>query len=59
MMNLHRIELEVFADNARAVHVYEKVGFHMEGTRRRAIFKFGRYQDLHVMGLLEEELRWD
>ncbi len=55
MMNLHRIELEVFAENARAVHVYEKVGFRIEGTRRQASFKFGRYQDLHVMGLLEEE----
>lgn len=59
MMNLHRIELEVYADNARAVHVYEKVGFQLEGIRRRAIFKFGHYQDLHVMGLLAEELRWD
>lgn len=58
MMNLHRIELEVYADNARAIHVYEKVGFQIEGTRRQAMFKFGRYQDVHVMGLLEGELRW-
>lgn len=59
MMNLHRVELEVFAENARAVHVYEKVGFRIEGTRRQAVFKFGEYQDLHVMGLLEGELRWE
>ncbi|MEP7215880.1 MAG: GNAT family protein [Anaerolineaceae bacterium] len=59
MMNLHRIELEVFAENVRAIHVYEKVGFRMEGTRRQAVFKFGRYQDIHVMGLLEGELRWE
>lgn len=59
MMNLHRIELEVYAENARAIHVYEKVGFQLEGTRRQAMFKFGRYQDLRVMGLLEGELRWD
>ncbi len=59
MMNLHRIELEVYAENERAVHVYKKVGFHLEGTRRQACFKFGRYQDVHVMGLLEGELRWD
>jgi RimJ/RimL family protein N-acetyltransferase len=59
MMNLQRIELEVYADNARAVHVYEKVGFRLEGTRRHAVFKRGRYHDMHVMGLLEGELRWD
>ncbi|MBA4180397.1 MAG: RimJ/RimL family protein N-acetyltransferase [Anaerolinea sp.] len=59
MMNLHRIELEVYADNERAIHVYEKVGFQLEGTRREAVFKFGRYQDVLIMGLLEGELRWE
>lgn len=59
MMNLHRIELEVYAENARAIHVYQKVGFQLEGTRRQATFKFGRYQDVHVMGLLSGELAWD
>jgi RimJ/RimL family protein N-acetyltransferase len=56
MMNLHRIELDVYADNARAQHVYEKVGFRLEGRRRDATFKYGRYQDVLVMGLLEGEL---
>ena len=57
MMNLHRIELDVFADNARARRVYEKVGFKLEGCRREAIFKFGRYHDVMVMGLLAGELQ--
>ena len=57
MMNLHRIELEVYADNLRAQHVYEKVGFQVEGRRREALYKFGRYHDVIVMGLLEGELR--
>ncbi|MCC7364616.1 MAG: GNAT family N-acetyltransferase [Dehalococcoidia bacterium] len=57
MMNLHRIELEVFAGNDRAQHVYEKVGFKVEARRRQAHFKFGRYVDVLVMGLLEGELR--
>ena len=56
MMNLHRIELEVYAENERARKVYERVGFRVEGTRRDAIFKYGRYQDIVVMGLLEGEL---
>ncbi len=57
MMNLHRIELEVYAANERAVHVYEKVGFVAEGRRRDASYKFGRYEDVLIMGLLEGELR--
>jgi RimJ/RimL family protein N-acetyltransferase len=57
MMNLHRIELDVYADNLRAEHVYEKVGFRVEGRRREALYKFGRYHDVVVMGLLEGELR--
>jgi RimJ/RimL family protein N-acetyltransferase len=56
MMNLHRIELFVYAENARAQHVYEKVGFRVEGRRREALWKFGRYHDVIVMGLLEDEL---
>ena len=58
-MNLHRIELDVYADNLRAQHVYEKVGFRVEGRRREALYKFGRYHDVIVMGLLEGELRLD
>lgn len=57
MMNLHRIELSVHADNARAIHVYEKVGFRHEGRRRDAVYKFGGYIDALVLGLLEGELQ--
>ena len=56
MMNLNRIELDVFAENARARRVYEKVGFREEGVRRQAVYKYGRYQDVVVMGLLAGEL---
>lgn len=58
-MNLHRIQLEVYEGNDRAKHVYEKIGFVLEGTRRQAHFRYGRYKDVHIMGLLEGELRWD
>jgi RimJ/RimL family protein N-acetyltransferase len=56
-MNLHRIELEVYAPNERARHVYEKVGFRQEGIRRQARFQRGQYIDVVVMGLLAGELR--
>jgi RimJ/RimL family protein N-acetyltransferase len=55
-MNLHRIELNVFAWNVTAVRAYEKVGFRMEGTRRRSGFHDGAHTDSHLMGLLDDEL---
>lgn len=59
MMNLHRIELEVFAENARARHVYEKIGFRTEASLRDSRYRNGRYIDVVVMGLLEGELKWE
>lgn len=55
-MNLHRIQLEVYASNQRARKVYERVGFQVEGVRRQAIYKYGAYDDIVMMGLLEGEL---
>jgi RimJ/RimL family protein N-acetyltransferase len=55
-MNLQRIELDVFATNPRARRAYEKVGFVVEGERRRSVFVGGRYVNSYVMGLLAEEL---
>lgn len=59
VMNLHRIQLDVYASNERAIHVYEKVGFTIEGRRRDAVYARGQYEDVIVMGLLEGELRLD
>ena len=56
-MNLHRIELLVFAQNTAARRVYEKVGFAVEAVARQAHWGDGRwYDDVH-MALLEGELR--
>lgn len=59
MMNLHRIQLEVYEGNDRARHVYEKVGFQVEVRKRQAVYKHGRYLDVYLMGLLEGELRME
>ncbi len=55
-MNLQRIDLDVFETNPRARRAYEKVGFVVEGTLRRAEFVRGRHVNSLVMGLLAEEL---
>jgi RimJ/RimL family protein N-acetyltransferase len=54
-MNLNRISLSVFAENKRAVHLYEKLGFQHEGRWRQAEFRYGRYHDLLWMSVLREE----
>ncbi len=47
-----RMELTVMTHNARAIHVYEKLGFKMEGRQRAALFKDGWYIDIYMMALL-------
>jgi RimJ/RimL family protein N-acetyltransferase len=56
-MNLHRLYLRVFAGNARAIHLYEKLGFQREGLWRQAEFRNGRYHDMLWMGILRDEWR--
>ncbi len=53
--SLHRIELEVWSQNPRAAHVYEKVGFRREGSRRQSWLDEGRYYDTWIMGILAHE----
>ena len=49
---LERIALEVFASNARAITLYERLGFRREGIRRRARKLDGRYDDEVLMALV-------
>jgi RimJ/RimL family protein N-acetyltransferase len=50
-----RVELEVYAFNERASHVYEKVGFRREGVRRSALRWDGEFHDAVVMAVLRPE----
>ena len=47
-----RIELTVFADNARAVALYQKFGLVQEGLLRAYGLRAGRYQDTLTMARL-------
>lgn len=47
---LVRVSLEVTADNARAIHLYESLGFQTEGRLKYAIMSAGEYKDLIIMG---------
>lgn len=54
-LRMHRIELQADATNARALHVYEKLGFQREGLKRKKHWNGGEWRDQVDLGLLEEE----
>ena len=53
-LNLTRLELEVFTDNAPAVRLYEKFGFTIEGMLVGFAFRDGQYVDVYIMARLRE-----
>lgn len=54
-LNLNRIQLHVYVKNERAIHVYERCGFVIEGTLREAMYRAGNYHDFYVMGILKKD----
>ena len=54
-LNLHRIFLTVFSYNERAIWVYEKLGFQLEGRYREHLLRDGQRHDLLIYGLLRQE----
>jgi RimJ/RimL family protein N-acetyltransferase len=56
-LNLHRVNLDVFADNPRAIKSYENAGFVQEGTARAMLCRDGRRWDVVYMGILRSD--WD
>lgn len=52
-LGLHRIELTVNADNARAIAAYRTAGFEQEGLLQRKLFYGGQFHDQVLMAVLE------
>jgi len=53
-LNLKRVELGVYTDNAAAIHLYQKFGFVEEGVKRAAAFGTGTWMDEVVMARLRD-----
>jgi L-phenylalanine/L-methionine N-acetyltransferase len=51
-LDLRRLELAVYVDNAPAIRLYRKFGFAVEGTRRAVAFRDGAFVDDYVMARL-------
>lgn len=47
-----RISLDTRADNVKAVELYMKFGFIVEGCRKNSTLLDGKYYDLYVMGMM-------
>lgn len=48
-LGLRRIELQVYTDNAAAIHLYERFGFAIEGTMRDFAIRDGGFVDAYAM----------
>lgn len=51
-LNLVRLELEVYTDNAPAIRLYEKLGFVKEGVHKQYAFRDGVFVDAYAMARL-------
>jgi len=49
-LNLHKVYLNVFSDNVRAIRFYEKFGFVREGLSKDQVFVRGAFRDLYWYG---------
>ena len=54
-IGLHRVYLSVYADNAKAIKLYEKCGFRYEGIFRDHFLVGGKRVDWKWYGILAEE----
>lgn len=59
--NLNKVSLEVLSTNERAIHLYKKIGFVIEGIKREEVLKLtpisGPFIDSIIMSILKSEIK--
>jgi RimJ/RimL family protein N-acetyltransferase len=55
-LDYHRLELECYGFNDRAMRHAERIGFVREGVRRKAYWRHGEWVDGVLYGLLRDDL---
>ncbi|CAG9621508.1 Spermidine N(1)-acetyltransferase [Sutcliffiella rhizosphaerae] len=53
--NSNRLWLDVKVNNERAINLYKKQGFVVEGTLRECIKNYAGFESLHIMSILKSE----
>ena len=56
-MNFNKMWLYALESNARARHIYKKLGFKENGISREAVYKDGKYLDYIYMDILCKEMQ--
>ncbi|MCD7111805.1 GNAT family N-acetyltransferase [Rhizobium sp. DKSPLA3] len=54
-LQIRRVELTVFSDNAGAIELYQRAGFRREGLLRAYAFRDGVYADVLAMALISPD----
>ena len=52
-LDLRRVELTVYVDNAPAIALYKRSGFEIEGTHRAYAFRAGSFVDAYAMARMK------
>lgn len=55
VLNLYKLYLIVDKENARAIHIYRKLGFEIEGELRQEFFVHGKYRDVIRMCIFQPQ----
>ena len=56
-LGIHRITIECYSTNLRAIKFFKKIGFKKEGILREAVFINEKYRDIISFGLLKKEFK--
>lgn len=56
-LRVHRVTLECYSTNLRAIKLYKKIGFKKEGILREAVLINGKYHDIFSFGLLKNDFK--
>ncbi|OYQ72936.1 spermidine N1-acetyltransferase [Wohlfahrtiimonas sp. G9077] len=56
-LNLYKLYLVVDEANEKAIHIYSKLGFSIEGTLRHEFFSAGAYRNAIRMCIFQDEYR--
>ena len=55
-LDYHRVQLECYGFNERAIRHAERAGFVQEGVKRKAYWRHGEWVDGVIFGLVREDL---
>ena len=54
-LGLHRLDGSWFDENVASKRLYTKCGWKVEGVKRSCVFKHGKWRDLSIVGILNDE----